>query len=105
MSATFDYTKSCMNLSKSWNYIQDAEKLAKNDGVDEELLLLLEFDLGLFLFFLSFLPDVLGFAAKLLSILGFKGDRERGFQYLDKVAHSDSIRSPFAYSILSAKYL
>jgi len=105
MSATYDYAKACMGLSKSWGYIQEAEKLSQKEGVDEDLKVLLEFDLGLFLFFLSFLPEVLGFAARLLSLLGFKGDRDRGFSYLDKVAQSDSIRSPFAYSILAAKYL
>lgn len=105
MSASYNYPKACLGLSKSWGIIQDAEKLSREKGVDEDLLLLLQFDLGLFLFFLSFLPEVLGFGARLLSLLGFKGDREKGFGYLDKVAHSDSIRSPFAYSILVAKYL
>mmetsp|Transcript_115481 Transcript_115481/g.172544 ORF Transcript_115481/g.172544 Transcript_115481/m.172544 type:complete len:526 (+) Transcript_115481:35-1612(+) len=105
MSASFDYARACMGLSKAWGYVQEAEKLSREEGVDEDLILLLQFDLGVFLFFLSFLPEVLGFAARLLSLMGFKGDREKGFGYLDRVAHSDSIRSPFAYSILAAKYL
>ena len=108
MSASHEYAKACLGLSSAWNLVQDTEKILSSssaDSLDPDLVLLLEFDLGLFLFFLSFLPDVLGPAAKLLSILGFRGDRERGAAYLWKVAQSNSLRSGFAYSILIAKYL
>lgn len=105
MTSTYDYTKAVMNLKAAWGAFQDVEKLLGAGDVDQELVHLAHFDLGMFLWFLSLLPEFLGPAAKLLALVGFKGDSERGIAYLEEVAASSSLRAPFATVILVVRSL
>ena len=103
-----DYAKAILNLKESYTLFKEFEKSIEGveDKIDPDLYILLKFDLGMFMFFLSLLSEVLGPATrKLLKMIGLKGDQEKGLQYLNEVINSNSIRSGFAYSILCTKFL
>ena len=106
--AIHDYGKAILNLKESYTLFKDFEKQIEGveDKIDPELYILLKFDLGMFMFFLSVLSEVLGpTTRKLMAVIGLKGDQEKGLQYLNEVINSNSIRSGLAYSILSTKFL
>jgi len=62
----------------------------------------LKFGVGLFYYIISLVPGVM---LKVLTLIGFVADQDKGIQYMTEIYQTDNLKAPYASIILLASYL
>jgi tetratricopeptide (TPR) repeat protein len=92
-----------LNLRKSWKAFEATQKLlpanaaTSDDPALSELVRCVEFGNGIFLWAISIIPKKF---LKLVQLVGFKADRDKGLSYLKRAHDGAGVRGPYGTMLL-----
>jgi len=93
------------NMRKAWNIYDGVMKSHRVNGksiLHEEINTYLKFGVGLFYYIISLVPGVM---LKVLTMIGFVADQDKGIKYMTEIYQTDNLKAPYASIILLASYL
>eukprot|EP01119_Soliformovum_irregulare_P010697 TRINITY_DN2637_c0_g1_i1.p1 TRINITY_DN2637_c0_g1~~TRINITY_DN2637_c0_g1_i1.p1 ORF type:complete len:539 (+),score=177.16 TRINITY_DN2637_c0_g1_i1:53-1669(+) len=100
-----NYVKGAYNLRKSWKKFEKLFKEIENSKDHQyplDLVDIAKHSVAVFYFLVSFTPGTL---LKVLELIGFVADREKGMTYLQSTVDHNGIKAPLASLFLSFNYL